>query len=103
MVGDFKTRFQWDLAKAEANLTKHEVSFETATRVFADPNLVLLEDRIDETGEQRWNAIGVVKGVALLLVTHVYRGNDNEEIIRIISAREASHSERRRYLEKAFE
>jgi len=30
-------RFEWDPQKAEANLAKHEVSFEEALTIFADP------------------------------------------------------------------
>lgn len=30
-------RFEWDPNKAEANIAKHEVSFEEAMTVFADP------------------------------------------------------------------
>jgi uncharacterized protein len=103
-VDSFGGRFEWDAAKAEANVIKHKISFESAAKVFDDPNVVLIKDRIDETGEQRWKAIGIVDGVALLLVTHVYRGNDNdEEIIRIISARRAGSRERRFYFQGAVE
>jgi uncharacterized protein len=71
--------------------------------VFNDPDLLLREDRIVE-GEQRWHAIGVVSG-AVLLVVHVYLEGeeDGEEIIRIISAREANQRERRVYFEQALE
>jgi uncharacterized DUF497 family protein len=101
-VGSFRGRFEWDAAKAEANLSKHKISFESAAKVFDDPNVIVMKDRIDETGEQRWNAIGNVEGVILLLVTHVYRGKDNdEETIRIISARRAGSRERRFYLQGA--
>ena len=79
------------------------LDFETAARVFNDASLVLIEDRIVE-GEQRWHAIGAVSA-ALLLVVHVYREDDGdgEEIIRIISAREAHQRERRLYLQQAAE
>jgi uncharacterized DUF497 family protein len=56
-------------------------------------------------GEQRWHAIGRALG-AVLLVVHVYRvedPNDEEETIRIISAREANKRERRVYLQQASE
>ena len=97
-------RFEWDPRKDRINRTKHNgLDFETAARVFNDPNVVLIEDRIVE-GEQRWHAIGAVSA-ALLLVAHVYReDNDNgEEIIRIISAREANQRERRIYIQQAAE
>ena len=95
-------RFEWDVAKNRANQKKHAgVDFETASRVFADPDLMLRKDRVVD-GEQRWHAIGAVRK-AVLLVAHVNReGNENgEEIIRIISAREANPRERRIYLEQA--
>ena len=58
---------------------------------------VLVKDRIDDEGEQRWHAVGLV-GDLPLLVVHVYRGTQNgEEIVRIISARKARHSESRGY------
>lgn len=95
-------RFEWDAGKNLSNQKKHAgIDFEIASRVFADPGLILRKDRVIE-GEQRWHAIGAVRK-AVLLVVHVYREEDThgEEIIRIISAREASPRERRVYLEQA--
>jgi hypothetical protein len=97
-------RLEWDAAKSRINQRKHSgLDFGTAARVFNDASLVLIEDRIVE-GEQRWHAIGAVSA-ALLLVVHVYREDkvDGEEIIRIISAREANQRERRIYLQQAAE
>jgi uncharacterized DUF497 family protein len=97
-------RFEWDTAKSRINQRKHnDLDFETAARVFNDANLILIEDRIVE-GERRWHAIGAVSA-ALVLVVHVYREDevDGEEIIRIISAREANQRERRIYLQQAAE
>lgn len=54
-------RFEWDAAKDRANQAKHDgLDFETAARVFDDPDLLLLKDRVIE-GEQRWHAIGAVR------------------------------------------
>ncbi len=95
-------RFEWDAAKDRSNQKKHAgIDFETASRVFADPSLVLRKDRVIE-GEQRWHGIGAVRK-AVLLVVHVYReeNQNGEEVIRIISAREADPRERRVYLEQA--
>jgi uncharacterized DUF497 family protein len=90
-------------AKYRSNQKKYSgIYFETASRVFADPSLVLREDRVVD-GEKRWHAIGTVRK-AVLLVVHVYLEedpNDQEEVIRIISAREADPRERRIYLEQA--
>lgn len=87
--------FEWDLVKARANERKHGIAFATALRVFADPLVVIEQDRI-EGGEYRWQAIGMV-GVSLLIVAHTVREGDDEEIIRIISARRAERREWRRY------
>lgn len=92
-----KTRFEWDLAKAESNLRKHRVSFEIATRVFADPFAVVEQDRI-KNGEHRWQTLGIVDDHLLLLVAHTVRDDeDGTEVIRIISARRAEPKERKRY------
>jgi uncharacterized protein len=99
----YTMRFEWDERKDRINQSKHDgLDFETAARVFNDPKIVLAKDRIVE-GEQRWHAIGAVSE-ALLLVVHIYQEEDNdEEIIRIISAREANQRERRIYIQQAAE
>ena len=88
--------FEWDAAKAESNLRKHGVSFETAARIFADPLHVSEQDRI-EGGERRWRTIGMVDGAQLLLVAHLWCEHDKDEIVRIISARPATRAERKYY------
>lgn len=88
----------WDESKNSINREKHRVSFETAQLVFDDPLHVSRQDRI-ENGEQRWQTIGLVGGVVLLLVAHTYIEADGEETIRIISARKADKAERRTYAE----
>ncbi len=94
-------RFEWDERKDRINRSKHDgLDFRTAARVFNDPKIVLAKDRIVE-GEQRWHAIGAVAGT-LLLVVHTHREEDDgEEIIRIVSAREANQRERRIYIQPA--
>jgi uncharacterized DUF497 family protein len=94
-------QFEWDPDKNRANLAKHGIDFELSALVFADPHLTLREDRIDETGERRWHALGLAAGLEpVLLVVHVYReAIDGEEIIRIISARKARKDERRAYFQ----
>ena len=93
------TRFEWDPAKATANQRKHGVSFETAARVFADPYALFEQDRIVDD-ELRWQAIGVVDELVMLMVAHAVHELDGVEGIRIISARRANHKERRRYEEE---
>ena len=90
-------RFEWDPVKARAYKRKHRVSFEIAQRVFDDPDAFADQDRI-EGGERRWQTLGMVDEVLLLLVAHTVEleGSDHE-IIRIISARRADATERQRY------
>jgi uncharacterized DUF497 family protein len=92
------TRFEWDPAKAVANLRKHGLSFETAIRVFADPAALFDQDRIVD-GEHRWQAIGFADGFPILIVAYAIREHDETDSIRIISARRANRSERKRYEE----
>ena len=95
-----KIRFEWDPVKADSNRRKHGVSFETALRIFADPFALTEQDRI-EGGEQRWQTLGMVEDYFLLLVAHTIGSEDEDgqavEVIRIISARRANRTERRRY------
>ncbi len=56
-----KTRFEWDPAKAVTNFRKHRISFEVATRVFADPFALVEQDRV-ENEESRWQTLGLVDG-----------------------------------------
>ncbi|MEI9429021.1 BrnT family toxin [Mesorhizobium sp. Cs1299R1N3] len=89
-------RFEWDFEKARSNLRKHGVSFETAIRVFTDPFALTEQDRVED-GEYRWQTTGVVEGFLVLLVAHADREEDGIDVIRIISARRATTTEKRRY------
>lgn len=88
--------FEWDDAKNASNQKKHKISFETALHVFKDPFLLSKQDRF-ESGEYRWQAIGVIDGQIVLLVAHTATFEDTTEIIRIISARKATAQEKREY------
>ena len=91
----------WDEGKSRANRKKHGVSFETAQLVFEDPLHLSRQERI-ENGEPRWQTVGMVEGVVLLLVAHTWRETAmGDEQIRIISARRATKVERKIYEEGA--
>jgi uncharacterized protein len=83
--------FEWDPAKAASNLRKHDLSFETAIRVFDDAFVLELNEE-DFGDEMRYNLVGEVDG-RLLHVTYTMRG----EACGIISARAAEPYERRKY------
>lgn len=82
--------FEWDDAKAAANLAKHGVSFPEAATVFADPFAVYLDDG---SGEGHMVVIGTSLRERVLYVVHVERGQRD----RIISARPAVPREREVY------
>ena len=89
--------FEWDTDKAQANLRKHQVSFEEAARVFLDPRRIETFDGREAYGEDRWKTVGLVEP-ALLAVVYTVRGED-AEIIRLISARKADSYEQAQYRE----
>ena len=89
--------FEWNRAKAQSNLRKHQVSFEEAARVFVDPNRIETFDGRETYGEDRWKTVGLVEP-ALLAVVYTVRGED-DEIIRLISARKADTHEQAQYRE----
>lgn len=95
-------RFTWDEDKNLSNQRKHGLSFELAARVFLDPLHLSVQDRV-ENGEQRWQTLGQIGDVAVVLVAHTFteEGPTDEpvEVIRIISARPATRRERTRYEE----
>lgn len=93
-------QFEWDPHKAAANIAKHGVSFTLAQEVWDDPLHLVIPDHVVQ-GEERWQAVGVVDGVTLLIVIHTYRDRDGAEVIRIIGARRATKHERRSYEEGA--
>ena len=95
-------KFEWDDTKNRANLRKHGVSFETASLVFTDPFAWMLQDRVVD-GELRWQAIGRVAEELVLVVAHAVHSHDDEEVIRIISARKALKQERKRYEEQSYD
>lgn len=89
-------RFFWDSQKASANFEKHQVSFEEASTVFADPLAATGADPDHSEGEARWVTFGVSTGGRLLVVAHT---EEEEDTIRIITARVATRSERAIYEE----
>jgi uncharacterized protein len=86
-------QFEWDEAKAIANLEKHGVSFREAREIFDDEFMQLMYDDDHSDAEERFIAIGMSKTWKLLIVVHTIR-NDR---FRLISARNATNSERRSY------
>jgi uncharacterized protein len=79
-------KFLWDPEKARSNLRKHKVSFEEAA-TGCDPD--------HSVGEERFITFGVSERGRLLVVAHT----EEDETLRIVSARLASKGERKIYEE----
>ncbi|RYF95126.1 MAG: BrnT family toxin [Caulobacteraceae bacterium] len=88
--------FEWDAEKARINRLKHRVSFERATGVWSDPLHLIIPDRVVD-GEERWWAIGLVEPGGVLVVVHLYPDPDDDNLVRVISARKAERHERKQY------
>ena len=92
--------FEWDENKAKENFKKHEIGFEEAKTIFNDPFLVNFPDEEHSENEERLISIGTSSTSKVLLAVHTEREQDEENvIIRIISCRKATASERRTYEE----
>jgi uncharacterized DUF497 family protein len=85
--------FDWDGRKAAHNLAKHRVSFTEAATVFYDPLSISFGDPDHSMDEERYITIGTSDRGRLLIVSHA----DQDDIIRIISARLMTPRERKIY------
>jgi uncharacterized protein len=84
--------FEWDERKNQANITKHELDFADAVKVFRLPLRISLDQRQDY-GEERWIGLGMLDGRVVLVVFT----EPDEKTIRIISLRKALPYERKCY------
>jgi uncharacterized protein len=88
--------FEWDARKAAVNRAKHGVSFEEAGTVFGDPSGLDGPDLRHSARESRFLRLGRAAG-RMLVVAYTVRRRDDDESVRIISARRASRKERAAY------
>ena len=90
--------FEWDDGNKEKNREKHSVVERECEEVFADKNVVILpDDKHSSLMEKRFMILGVTKQRRKLAVMYTLRYG----FIRVISARDQSKRERRRYEKKA--
>lgn len=87
-------RFEWDSRKALSNLKKHDVSFDEASTVFDDPLAAIFSDEAHSSVEVRELIIGHSIAGRLLVVSFTERTG---EMLRLISARVATRTERQDY------
>jgi uncharacterized DUF497 family protein len=88
-------KFDWDPGKARRNFRKHGIDFNEASTVFADTLSITILDPDHSEDEQRWVTMGLSNRHRLLVVVHI----EEEETIRLITARTADRLERRKYEE----
>jgi hypothetical protein len=87
--------FEWDPRKDATNRRKHGIGFREATTVFGDALAMTFPDEDHSLSERRFLTIGSSISGRVLLVAH----SENQEIIRIISARPVTRRERKVYEE----
>jgi len=90
-------KFEWDPNKEAINIKKHGVNFEQAAYVFADQFSLSIFDDEHSEDEDRWIILGRSNNEMLLVVVHTFRSKNNEEVVRIISARKATKNESKIY------
>ena len=83
--------FEWDERKDQINFAKHSIHFKTAVKVFLDPNKLIREDE-EHPEELRYDILGKV-GKVLFVVCALKEKN----VVRMISARIATPTEKERY------
>ena len=88
-------KFEWDENKNSINQVKHGISFEEAQTVFYDDDALLEADPDHSYEEDRFILLGFSTEANMLVVVHCYRADNS--VIRIISARRATKSERKQY------
>lgn len=84
-------QFEWDEEKANINLKKHGIPFETAAKIFLDKNRIEIYDDKHSIDEDRYITIGLVNDILFVVYTERYPK------IRLVSARLATERERRLY------
>ena len=94
ITGVADIRFEWDPAKARANARKHGISFDEAETAFYDDFALLVPDPDHSKDEPRFLLIGLSAALRVLVVVHVELATN---VIRVISARRATRSERAQY------
>jgi len=88
-------RFIWDKKKELLNKRKHGISFEEAQTVFYDEEAIEFFDPDHSEREARFLMLGLSVKLHVLVVCHCLR--EENVVIRIISARKATHREQQTY------
>lgn len=91
--------FTWDDEKERINFRKHKVHFAVAASAFTDSYVLVENNSVDGyTGEERLSVTGWLAGKIIFIVYVERVMIDEDDILRIISARDANKEERKRYV-----
>ena len=88
-------KFEWEASKAASNVQKHGITFEEARTVFFDERARLINDPDHSESEDRFILLGFSSSLRVIVVCHCYSSEGN--VIRIISARKATTTEKKAY------
>ena len=98
MNNELQLDITWDPIKAQSNITKHGVTFMQASSVLLDALALTVFDAEHSDLEERWFTLGTSSDGKLLAVSHTYQSAEPYQVrVRIISARQATKSERQQY------
>ena len=87
-------KFEWDEAKRLANIEKHGIDFADVPPMFNGDVFTIQDQRFDY-GETRYITFGLLK-FRVIVVAHA----DEDDVIRIISARKATNNEEKHYFQE---
>ena len=92
-----RLRFEWDEEKAKINIGKHGISFPEAATAFLDGGGLVIDDVDHSEKEERYVLIGCSARGRMIVVCYCVKEEDDETIVRIISARKATKTELSHY------
>ena len=87
-------KFTWDEAKRQANIKKHGIDFVDVPPMF-DGDIFTIEDLRFDYGETRYLTLGLLQ-YRVIVVAHT----EEDDVIRIISARKATKYEEKNYFQE---
>ena len=87
-------RFEWDEVKRRLNVRRHGIDFVDAVEIFDGITLTVEDTRFDY-GETRYVTLGLLKGRVVVLAH-----TEQDDVIRIISARKATKNEEANYFKQ---
>ena len=103
MNNELQLDITWNPIKAQSNIAKHRVTFMQSSSVLLDALALTVFDAAQSNFEERWFTLGTSSEGKLLAVSHTYQQTESTNVlVRIISARQATKSERQQYANEPY-